>query len=335
MDIELIKSRESENDSQHVHLYRMDNSDVWVAYGYSAYSLRLAAKALGYDNLRGYSENMGVPYTMITYREVKRIRRRVMINHEDDNYVYMTTKKPFKEQEYFRWFHACSEDCKEPVTLRVHTRVSEQVPKGVFIPDSMSAWGRNTKRVFDCIIAFFAMIVFSPLALFCYIAIKMEDGGPAIFKQERIGRFGRPFHIYKFRSMRLDAEKFGPQLSHAGGEDDPRLTKIGKFIRAHHLDELPQLWNVFCGDMAFIGPRPERQFFIDQILEYDKRYVYLYQIRPGVTSYATLYNGYTDTMEKMLCRLEYDLYYLKKRSFLFDIKILFNTFCSIVFGKKF
>ena len=100
--------------------------------------------------------------------------------------------------------------------------------------------------------------------------------------------FGRPFNIYKFRSMRMDAEKLGPQLSHSGGYNDPRLTKVGKFIRAHHLDELPQLWNVFCGDMAFIGPRPERKFFIDQILDYDTRYVYLYQIRPGVTSFATL-----------------------------------------------
>ena len=133
----------------------------------------------------------------------------------------------------------------------------------------------------------------------------------------------------------LDAEKFGPALSHAGGDDDPRLTRVGKFLRAHHLDELPQLWNVFCGDMAFIGYRPERKFFIDQIMEHDPRYSFLYQIRPGVTSYATLYNGYTDTMEKMLRRLNYDLYYLEHRSFWFDIKTLWLTFVSIIFGKKF
>jgi lipopolysaccharide/colanic/teichoic acid biosynthesis glycosyltransferase len=168
-----------------------------------------------------------------------------------------------------------------------------------------------------------------------YLAIKFDDGGPAIFKQERIGRFGKPFYIYKFRSMRLDAESQGPQLSSSGGEGDTRLTKVGAFIRAHHLDELPQLWNVFTGDMSFIGPRPERAFFVDQIMDYDKRYAYLYQIRPGVTSYATLYNGYTDTMEKMLKRLEYDLYYLGHRSWFFDIKILAMTFFSIVFGKKF
>ncbi|MBQ1202052.1 MAG: sugar transferase [Alistipes sp.] len=215
------------------------------------------------------------------------------------------------------------------------THISHLVPKDEFIKDGMSSFARNSKRIFDMFASFIALIVFSPLFLLCWILVRREDGGPAIFKQERIGRFGRPFYILKFRTMRLDAEKMGPQLSHGGGDGDPRLTKIGKFLRAHHLDELPQLWNVFRGDMAFVGPRPERKFYIDQILEHDKRYEYLYQIRPGVTSYATFYNGYTDTMEKMLRRLEYDLYYLGHRSWIFDIKILIKTFLGIVGGKKF
>lgn len=202
---------------------------------------------------------------------------------------------------------------------------------GEFIPDGMNSFERNVKRVGDCIIASILMMLFSPLFLVCYIAVKREDGGPVIFKQERIGRFGRPFYIYKFRSMRLDAEKKGPAL-YAGGKDK-RLTKIGKFLREHHLDELPQLWNVFCGDMSFIGPRPERKFYIDKIMERDPRYRFLYQIRPGVTSYATLYNGYTDTIEKMLRRLRYDLFYLQHRSWWLDFKI--KTFINIVFGKKF
>ncbi len=202
-----------------------------------------------------------------------------------------------------------------------------------FIPDGMNGFERNVKRIVDCMIAVILMILFSPLFLICYLAVKSEDGGPAIFKQERIGRFGRPFYIYKFRSMRLDAEKHGPAL-YAGGKYG-RLTRIGKFLREHQLDELPQLWNVFCGDMAFIGPRPERQFFIDQIMKEDPRYRFLFQIRPGVTSYATLYNGYTDTLEKMVRRLRYDLFYLEHRSWGFDFKILFMTFMSIVFGKKF
>jgi lipopolysaccharide/colanic/teichoic acid biosynthesis glycosyltransferase len=197
----------------------------------------------------------------------------------------------------------------------------------------MNEFERNIKRMIDFCVAIGCLVIFSPLFLICYIAIKREDGGPAIFKQERIGRFGRPFTIYKFRSMRTDAEKDGPALYQH--ENETRMTKVGKYLREHHLDELPQLWNVVKGDMAFIGPRPERKYFIDQIMQHDDRYVYLYQIRPGVTSYATLYNGYTDTMEKMLRRLELDLYYLENRSWWFDIKILFKTFINIAFGKKF
>lgn len=202
-----------------------------------------------------------------------------------------------------------------------------------YVYDGMNEVERNVKRIFDFIVAFVALIVFSPLFIICYFAVKHEDGGPAIFKQERIGRFGRPFYIYKFRSMRVDAEKNGPALYQH--ERDTRMTKVGRFLRVHHLDELPQLWNVVRGDMSFIGPRPERNFYIDQIMKLDPRYAYLYQIRPGVTSYATLYNGYTDTMEKMLKRLELDLYYLKYRSWWFDITILFKTFVNLAIGKKF
>ena len=190
------------------------------------------------------------------------------------------------------------------------------------------------KRALDFILAVICLVLFSPLMAFCAIAIKHEDGMPVIYRQERIGLHGKPFLIYKFRTMRMDAEEGGiPRLLEE--PNDPRLTKVGSILRRHHLDELPQLWNVFKGDMAFIGPRPERKYYIDQILQHDPRYVYLYQIRPGVTSYATLYNGYTDTMEKMLKRLDLDLYYLEHRSWWFDAKILVKTFINIVFGKVF
>lgn len=207
------------------------------------------------------------------------------------------------------------------------------IVKTEVIADGMSAMERNVKRVGDFLLATISLLLVSPLMLLIYIMVRCEDGGPAIFRQERIGRFGRPFNIYKFRSMTVDAEKNGPQLcSH---KKDERLTRIGKFLRKHHLDELPQLWNVICGDMSFIGPRPERKFYIDQIMERDPRYKNLYQIRPGVTSYATLYNGYTDTMEKMLRRLDIDLYYLEHRSWWFDARILGKTFIKIIFGRVF
>jgi lipopolysaccharide/colanic/teichoic acid biosynthesis glycosyltransferase len=205
--------------------------------------------------------------------------------------------------------------------------------KDGYIVDGMNEIERNVKRIIDFCTAVVCLVVFSPLMLACYIAVKREDGGPAIFKQERIGRFGRPFYIYKFRSMKINAEESEPALYQH--ENETRMTKVGRFLRNHHLDELPQLWNVVKGEMAFIGPRPERKYYIDQILERDPRYVYLYQVRPGVTSYATLYNGYTDTIEKMLRRLELDLYYLEHRSLWFDAKLLILTFINIVLGKKF
>ena len=188
------------------------------------------------------------------------------------------------------------------------------------------------KRFLDFIISTLCLIIFSPLILICWLAIKM-GGGPAIYRQERIGLGGKPFYIYKFRSMVVDAEKEGEELLQQ--DDDPRLTRIGRFLRTHHLDELPQLWNVFTGDMAFVGPRPERKYYIDQIMQRDSRYEQLYALRPGITSYATLKNGYTDTIDKMLVRLEMDLYYLEHQSIWTDTKILWKTFANIVSGKIF
>ena len=200
--------------------------------------------------------------------------------------------------------------------------------------DGMSLAGRLVKRSFDAGASALLLLIFSPLIGACAAAVKLEDGGPVLYAQERIGRHGEPFKIYKFRSMRTDAEAVdSPQLY--SGEEDPRLTRVGRFLRAHHLDELPQLWNVLRGDMSLIGYRPERAFYIGQIMARNPRYRYLYQIRPGVTSYATLYNGYTDTLEKMLTRLDLDLYYLRNRSVWFDMKVLGLTFLSIVVGRKF
>ena len=192
---------------------------------------------------------------------------------------------------------------------------------------------KTVKRWFDIAVSVVCLVVFSPLFLYCYILIRNEDGGPAIFSQERIGMHGKPFFIYKFRSMKVDAENNEPALACPANDD--RLTKVGAFLREHHLDELPQLWNVLKGDMSFIGPRPERKVYIDQIMRHNPNYERLYQIRPGVTSYATLYNGYTDTMEKMLRRLELDLQYLDNYSLLTDTKLLWKTFTNIVKGKIF
>lgn len=190
------------------------------------------------------------------------------------------------------------------------------------------------KRTLDITLAIFCLVIFSPVILLCALAVWRDVGRPVIFRQERIGKGGKPFMIYKFRSMGKDAEEENvPRLSQ--GMDDDRLTRTGRFLREHHLDELPQLWNVLRGDMSFVGYRPERKYFIEKIMEQDNRYERLYAMRPGVTSLATLYNGYTDTMEKMLKRLELDLYYQERHTLRMDLDILWRTFAKTVTGKAF
>lgn len=189
------------------------------------------------------------------------------------------------------------------------------------------------KRCFDVVGSIVGLILLSPAFLITYIAIKLEDHGPVIFKQERVGYRGRTFTLYKFRSMIVKAEANGkPTLCQ---KNDKRLTRTGRFLREHHLDELPQLWNVLKGEMSFVGPRPERSFFVKQIMTINPDYTRLFQVRPGLFSPATLYNGYTDTMEKMLRRLNMDLEYLARRSLWLDLKIIFLTVFSILTGKKF
>jgi len=200
----------------------------------------------------------------------------------------------------------------------------EKEPRNI---DGMNGFERALKRVGDVLGALFLLIVLSPVFLYIYIRQMCNASRPVIYSQERIGRGGKPFRIYKFRTMVVDAEKDGvPQLEQ---DDDPRLTEFGKALRKRHLDELPQIWNVLKGDMSFVGYRPERQFFIDQIMEHNPDYQLLFQTAPGVTSMATIKNGYTDTMEKMLKRLDMDLDYLRHRSLWLDMKIVFQTVFNI------
>ena len=189
------------------------------------------------------------------------------------------------------------------------------------------------KRLADILVSGLGMIILSPVFLVAAIAIRIESPGGSIFSQERIGYKGKPFTLYKFRSMVRNAENNGvPALC---AEEDARLTRVGAFLRNHHLDELPQLWNVFTGDMSMVGYRPEREYFIERIKEHNPDYSRLFAMRPGVFSYATLYNGYTATMEKMLTRLEMDLEYLDNWTLWTDIKIMFLTAVAILTGKRF
>ncbi len=193
--------------------------------------------------------------------------------------------------------------------------------------DGMGCVERALKRIGDIVGSLFLIVVLSPVFIVLFVLQKMYNPGPALYSQERIGMGGRPFRIYKFRTMVVNAETDGVPMLEV--ENDVRLTKFGKLLRSRHIDELPQLWNVLVGDMSFVGYRPERRFFINQIMERNPDYELLFCTRPGVTSPATIKNGYTDTMEKMLRRLDMDLEYLRTRNLLIDLRVIIQTILSI------
>ncbi|MBP7358779.1 MAG: sugar transferase [Prevotella sp.] len=199
--------------------------------------------------------------------------------------------------------------------------------------DAMGYVDRAIKRFSDFCLATFGVIILSPLMLFIFLLLKAQRNGPAIFSQERIGKDAIPFTIYKFRTMKGDIEDDKPLLNPT--PDSESSTKFEVFLRNHHLDELPQLWNVIKGDMSIVGPRPERKFFIDKIMEKNNDYNLIYEMRPGMTSEATLYNGYTDSMDKMLKRLRIDIHYLKNRTLLLDMKIMWDTAMYIIKRKTY
>ena len=187
------------------------------------------------------------------------------------------------------------------------------------------------KRAVDIAVSGTALLVLLvPLGVVTVWLHFANKGAGAFFRQERPGKGGRIFRVIKFKSMTDERDANGNLLP-----DAQRLTRVGRFVRSTSVDELPQLWNVLKGDMSLVGPRPERRYFIDKIMEHDASYPLVFEMRPGLTSEATLYNGYTDTMEKMLTRLHMDIAYLKKRTLWTDVTIIFKTFASIVSGRKF
>ncbi|GAB6982162.1 sugar transferase [Prevotella dentasini] len=195
-------------------------------------------------------------------------------------------------------------------------------------------WAQKTiKRLLDFCLALLGLVALSPVFAIIAIAMKLQGNGPVFFRQVRIGYKGRPFVIFKFRTMSSVVEEEGPRL--VAQCDSTTSTPLEQLLRNHHLDELPQLWNVVRGDMSFVGPRPERKYFIDKIMEHTDRYPLIYQVRPGLTSEATIYNGYTDTMEKMLRRMEMDIHYMQHWSLWMDFSIVVKTVLKIISGKTF
>jgi exopolysaccharide biosynthesis polyprenyl glycosylphosphotransferase len=188
-------------------------------------------------------------------------------------------------------------------------------------------WEKNIKHFMDIIISTTALIILSPLCLFLIISIKLTSKGPVFYSHYRVGRYGKPFKIYKFRSMHVNSEQNGPKLS---SKNDKRITSIGKFMRKARLDEIPNFFNVLKGDMSLVGPRPERKYFIDKIIEKAPQYTLLHKVKPGITSLGQVKYGYAENVDQMIKRLRYDLIYMENMSIFFDLKILIYTLATII-----
>jgi len=212
--------------------------------------------------------------------------------------------------------------------MKVKAKPEKVAPENTY--KHISKYQEYTKLILDYCVASLSLMILSPVILILVILIRLSGKGPLFYSQDRIGKDGKPFLIYKFRSMVHDAEYHEPKLSHSNEE---RVTGVGRFMRKYRLDEIPNFINVLKGEMSVVGPRPERQFFVEKIIRKAPHYTQLHKVRPGITSYGQVKFGYATTVEEMIERLDYDIYYMKNRSLWFDLKIMVLTLKIVLAGK--
>lgn len=297
-------------------------------------ALQAGNQFIGYLSLQNESPNpsIGIPY-LGSVEELSAVTDKykveeiiVALEQDEENEIYSIISSAGQSVEI-----KIPADRKDLLLGNVKMNAIFHTPLITVTHGQLLPAQRVVKRTFDIVVSLLAMIVLSPVYLVTAIIIYTTSKGPIFYKQERIGYQGKPFYMHKFRSMYVDAEKNGPQLS--TGDKDSRITPFGHFMRKVRLDEIPQFYNVLKGTMSLVGYRPERQFFIDQIVQKAPEYKLLHRVKPGITSWGQVKFGYADNVDQMVERLKYDLLYIENISLATDIKILLYTFIIILQGR--
>jgi len=295
----------------------------------------LGFKILGYLSLAGSGENLF--YGKVKhYGNIERLKEVIESRNVEEVLIALDTPN---HNQLLEIIYACSDT---QVSIKVVPDMYDYMVGSVkmnnvlgtalieVFPQIIAPWEAFVKRAFDLCVSFILLILLSPLYLLLSILIRMDSKGSIFFKQERIGKNGKPFQIFKFRTMIQDAESLGPALS---SDHDPRITRLGKFLRKSRLDEFPQFYNVLIGEMSLVGPRPERQYYIDQIIKIAPHYRHLHKVKPGITSWGQVKYGYAENVPQMVERLKYDILYIENMSLALDFKILAYTVLTVIEGR--
>lgn len=285
----------------------------------------------------GDTETVSIDNIMPPLGTVADLRHLVEERHIEEAIIAVEDNEPAKISEILRALDTCGDiiikitpDARDLIVGSIKQESIFHSPLIIINNRLMEEWQYSLKRIFDVVLSLLAMVLLSPVYLVTAIIVKCTTPGPVFYAQERIGYHGKPFKMHKFRSMYVDAEVSGPALSK---DDDPRITPFGRFMRKVRLDEIPQFYNVLKGTMSIVGPRPERQYYIDQIVKRAPEYLLLQRVKPGITSWGQVKYGYASTVDEMVERLRYDLLYLDNMSLTTDLKILLYTVIIILQGR--